>query len=323
MRGLHHGQEIALFFNAFGVKGILGIFLSSIVISFVIYKVFIISKNNNINSYEEFSEKIIKTKNKFIKNIINNIVNIFLIISFYIMVAGIIAFLNQEFGINNIIFNILIAVIIYIVFMNSIEGIVKINSLLIPILMLLVLVLGYKNIDNIFIIKENILIKNIMAKNWLLSALIYSSYNSITLIPILITLKKYIKKDKDIKIISILSGTIIIILAFIIYQLLNTIQISGSNLEIPIMFVAQQIGNIYKYLYGFVILAAIFTSAISSGYAVLQNVSKTKRQYKLFAILICAISITAGNFGFSSLVSLLYPIFGYLGIAQILSLILF
>lgn len=323
MRGLHHGQEIALFFNAFGVKGILGIFLSSILISFVIYKVLNISKNNNINSYEEFSKKIIKTNNKFIKNIINNIVNIFLIISFYVMVAGIIAFLKQEFGINNIIFNILIAIILYIVFMNSIEGIVKINSLLIPILMLLVLILGYKNMDNIFIIKENILIKNIMAKNWFLSALIYSSYNSITLIPILITLKKYIKKDKDVKTISILSGTIIIILAFIIYQLLNTIQINGSNLEIPIIFVAQQIGNIYKYLYGFVILAAIFTSAISSGYAVLQNISKTKKEYKLFAILICTISITAGSFTFSSLVSFLYPIFGYLGIAQILSLILF
>ena len=80
------------------------------------------------------------------------------------------------------------------------------------------------------------------------------------------------------------------------------------------MFILQTIfGLIYKYLYGFVILTAIFTTAISAGYSFLNNISKNKKKYYIYSILICIIAVLLSNFGFTNLLNALYPVLGYLG----------
>ena len=76
-------------------------------------------------------------------------------------------------------------------------------------------------------------------------------------------------------------------------------------------------GNIYKYLYGIIILGAIITTEISAGFGFLNNVSKNKEKYKLYNLLIFILSIFVSFFGFSNLVNNLYPIFGALGLIQI------
>ena len=76
-------------------------------------------------------------------------------------------------------------------------------------------------------------------------------------------------------------------------------------------------GKIYKYLYGITILVAILTSAISAGYSILENYKDNNKKYKNMALLICVSSILVSKIGFSNLIGLLYPVFGFLGIIQI------
>ena len=313
---LLHGVEIALFFNSFQNKGIYGIIVSAIIISLIIYKVFSIMLKNNISTYKEFLEKTVNVNKKIIINVIDNIINIFLLISFLVMMAGILTFFEQELKINNMLFSILIILICYFVLIKNLDGVIKINEILIPILIFFIILIGIKYNNQI---NTNIDLKlnNNITKNWLLSSLIYTSYNSIVLIPILISLKKEIINKKQIKIISCISGVIIGILAITIYRLLFIAGDSIGNIEMPLVFVAGKLGIIYKYMYGLVILVAIFTSAISSGYAFLENTTKTKKQYKIVCFILCSVSIFISKFGFSSLVNTLYPIFGCLGIVQI------
>ena len=80
-------------------------------------------------------------------------------------------------------------------------------------------------------------------------------------------------------------------------------------------------GKIYKYLYGGIILFAIFTSSISAGYSILENYEKDRKRYKKIALLLCVSSILVSKIGFSTLVNLLYPIFGLLGTVQIVMLL--
>lgn len=76
-------------------------------------------------------------------------------------------------------------------------------------------------------------------------------------------------------------------------------------------------GNIYKYLYGLIILGAIITTEISAGFGFLNNVSKNEKKYKLNNKIICLIAIPVSLLGFSNLVNNLYPVFGMLGLIQI------
>lgn len=314
------GVEIASFFNAFSEFGLYGIIVSAMVIAFVIYKVFSIMLKNNIDTYPKFLEKTINTKRKIVVNVIDSIINIFLLISFLVMMTGILAFFEQELKINNILFSIFIVLICYLILIKDLDGVIKINTILIPTLIFFIIFIGIK-FNNQIDTNIELNIKNNITKNWLLSSLIYTSYNCVVLIPILISLKKEIKNKNQIKIISLISGIIVGILAIIIYRLLFIAGNQINKVEMPLVIVAGRLGKIYKYIYGIVILSAIFTSAISSGYAFLENTTKTKRQYKKTCFILCISSIFVSKFGFSSLVNTMYPIFGYLGFLQIINII--
>lgn len=137
--GFASGQEVYIFFYSFGIKGIYGIIISSILFGLIIYKTLKIIYKNNIINYKDFLDYLIK--NNKIKEIINIMINIFILISFYIMVAGFGAYLNQEYNWNSIIGSGILASICYIIFKSNIEGLVKINEVLIPILIVTIMIL--------------------------------------------------------------------------------------------------------------------------------------------------------------------------------------
>ena len=137
--GFASGQEIYTFFFSYGIKGMLGIIISSTIIGLTIYKTFKIIEKNNIKNYKEFLDFFIK--NEKIKELINSIINIFILVSFYLMIAGFGAYIEQEINLNNFIGSSILAILCIILFKTNINGIVKINEILIPILILVVLVI--------------------------------------------------------------------------------------------------------------------------------------------------------------------------------------
>ena len=101
MLDLHLGQEIYLFFYRYGVKGIYGLFLCSILIGTIIYKTLKISYKKNTSKYKDFLETITPgfchTKHFNLSDITNIIINIFLLITFFIMISGFGAYFSQEY----------------------------------------------------------------------------------------------------------------------------------------------------------------------------------------------------------------------------------
>lgn len=156
-------------------------------------------------------------------------------------------------------------------------------------------------------------------RSWFLASLEYVSYNSILLIPILIGLKKYTHK-KEKKIAITVSG-IFFMLATILYFLLQQVGTDMNNVELPLIYIVKQYGTMYQYVYGIVIVSAIYTSAIGAGYSFAENCSKTKKSYKIICMLICLTAIPISKIGFSYLVNALYPVFGLLGLVQMIYII--
>ena len=136
----------------------------------------------------------------------------------------------------------------------------------------------------------------------------------------LITLKNYLKDKKQILKIATISCLIICILSLIIFLLLVKVDVDITKLEMPAVYVVSNSFKILRYGYGFIILGSIFTTSISLGTSFLQNTSKNKKSYTQIGIIMCITSILVSKIGFSNLVSMLYPIFGYLGLLQILKL---
>ena len=317
--GFASGQEVYLFFFSYGMKGLIGILISSIIIGVVIYSTFNILNKYKINTYKDFLNILIP-KNTKLKIIANFIINIFILITFFIMIAGFGAYFEQEIGINRLVGSLILAIITFIVFMTSIKGVVKVNELIVPILIGFIFIIGIISIKNIHILNlENYVIRTNYT-NFALSAVLYSSYNSILLIPVLITLNNYVKNKKQIFYISFISAIVTILLSVIIFLLLVRVDVDIPKLEMPVVYVVSNMFKILRYIYGVIILGSIFTTAISLGVSFLQNTAKNKKGYTQISIITCITSVIISKFGFSNLVSLLYPIFGYLGLIQILRL---
>lgn len=135
--GFASGQEVYTFFFSFGIEGLYGIIISSIIIGITIYKTLKIIYNNNVKNYKQFLNCLIK--NEKIQDVTNIVVNIFILASFYIMIAGFGAYLQQEFNLNSVIGSSILGILCFIIFKLNVKGFIKANELLIPILILIVI----------------------------------------------------------------------------------------------------------------------------------------------------------------------------------------
>ena len=313
--GFASGQEIYSFFYAYGSSGILGIIVTCSLIGLLIYKSLQIIYDNNIESYSDFLRFFIK--NDKVVTIINNVMNVLLLVTFYIMIAGFGAYFQQEFEINKIIGSAILAILAGVVFFTSVKGVLKVSEFIVPVLLIFIIWIGGINLFTINMDTKVLAVKS----GWLLSSISYCSYNMILLIPVLISIKKQIKYKSNIKYIALCCGILMMTMSMLIYMLLARTDIENSTLEMPIVYVIRTFFTKYKVVYAFIILASIFTTAISIGIGFLQNISKNERSYPQFVIFMCITSLLVSKIGFSKLVNLLYPFFGYLGIIQIFAIL--
>ena len=316
--GFASGQEMYLFFYRFGLNGILGLILCSLLISIVIYKTFLIIHTRKIYNYEDFLQEIFHSKN--ISNISNIIVNAFLLITFYIMISGFGAYFEQQFEIPAIIGAIILATISFVVLIKDIEGVKRVNSVIVPILIIVIFIIGFLSLKNIFSGSGEIWQANFESKynfNWILQAVVYCSYNMILVIPVIVNLGKYIKNKNQIVIVSVFSGAIVFVLAMSIFLVLTSVKTDYSRIQMPAVYAIDNNFQHFSGVYGIVILLSIFSTAISIGISFLKNITKNKKSYPQFVAIMCISGVLISNFGFSNLVKMLFPIFGYLGIVQI------
>lgn len=307
------GKEIYSFFFVYGKFGMLALLISTLIIGLTIFKILKMIKKYEIESYDEFLDIVIDKTSEKTKTILKFIVNISLLVTFFVMCAGITAFFKQELGISPSISSVLFAVFCFYFLNKDIKGLISLNWVLIPIIILIAITLGIKAFEpnqQMISIKTNL--------NWVTNSIIYASFNSIALVSILIPMKNYIKGKKDIFKIVISCILIIMLIATAIIILLISINDDISKIELPAIYAAGSFGESYKYIYGLIILGAIATTAISSAYGFLENIYVTKSKYMLYNFIICVISVFVTRFGFSNLVNNLYPIFGFLGLIQLI-----
>ena len=295
MLALPHGKEIYIFFSKYGLYGIIGILFSGTILGILTSKVLkIIGKEQEVNTYNEFLFYIFNNKNSKLVVILNYIINTFLLITFYIMVSGFTAYFKQEYNIPNYMTGIILAILCYVALNNNIDEVVKISAILVPVIILFIISFGLFDISNGInqVLEMNFIANNFIRGMW--NSIIYSSYNSIILIPVLVTLKKYVNK-KNFYSIGVITSLVVIVLSLFIYIILLKSNIDIIEFDLPIIYIVKQYGSVFKYLYGVVIVISIFTSIISAGYSFLKNSIKNKKRYSKLLKVMCISSIFITN----------------------------
>ena len=321
--GFASGQEIYLFFFSYGKRGIFGIAVSAILLGIIIYKTMIIIKKNKITTYKEFLLSIVpeKWRKEKVLEIINIIINIFILTTFYIMIAGFGGYLAETIKIPQIIGSSILAIMCVIIMSKETKGIVKVSEIIVPILIVFIVVIGVYTVISTNVANKIEQMNIINGSSWLVSGVLYASYNTILLIPVLISVNNIIDR-REVSKTSIVITFMIFLLATAVFVSMLKIDVNIKRIEMPVSYVISTQLSKLKVLYGIVILTSILTTAISLIAGLMQNV-KEKSNKKIMLCLICISSIFISQIGFSALINFLYPIFGYIGIIQILLIAIF
>lgn len=311
--GFASGQEILSFFNRFGSWGMAGIFLACSIMGLVTTIMIVLINKNKIENYEELVNK---------SEFIIGIMQIFLFMCFSIMMAGLITFFVQSFGVSDIVSKIISFFLCVVLLLKRFEGIEKVNAILIPLVILGILLLLFNRYDaSVLDLNGEIVIPASFTNNWCISALLYASYNLIILFPVLTNFKRYNLSVMKAIIVGGIFTFFLTVMAMIIYFVCDKFYPEILTIEIPTLRIAQLCGNYISVFYSAVILFAILTTAFSTGYSFLSM--KAEKNYVRNVFIMCIAALMFSNIGFAELINTFFPLFGILGIAQIVIIIIF
>ncbi len=308
--GFSSGKEITIFFNNTGHYGILNIVLAVIVFFFTFYYVFKLIDKYEVDNFKELVEVI---ANKKIAGIIQHIMSLFLLIIFWIMIAGFGAYLTQLFGVPEIVGSIILAIACYITFKFNIEGIIRISKYVIPLIILGIILLFFNTPITYTIDKSS----DIPILKGMTSGIIYASYNIVIAIPIMIAARSLIRNKAERVISSIGICVVLAVLITFIFLLNNTFIFSVASLDMPLLYIASQENMFIYVFYIIMICLAIYTTAISAGYTVISKYSNNKKLMQFLSIVICALGIVVSKINFSVLVEYCFSWIGYIGLIEI------
>ncbi|CAM2856117.1 transporter [Hathewaya histolytica] len=321
--GLASGQEITQFFTTYGAKSFIGIIICCIVYVTMCPIISSISIKYNLNSYDQL---ITKVSPGYFGKATDLTTGFFLISSSAIILAGSGALLHQYFNIPRYVGIILMCVISLYTLMKDTEGLVIINSFIVPALIctLLLIFCLYLTFFREYISLEKIMLMKtykveIIPYQWFLSALLYAGFNILCSSGVLVPLSKEVKSRAHM-INGILLGSIMLTILSLIINLMLSLNIpSIFKYDIPLLYIAKPFGNIIQGILLCVIWCEMFSTEVSNIYSVAKTIEqKHGLGYKKAAFIIMAIAIPISQIGFKNLIKVLYPGFGAISLIFII-----
>lgn len=311
--GFASGQEIMTFFVRYGRYGGWAMALSGVVFALYMYAVMGKLRRDNIATFQEYFDFV--PWRGFV-TFMELVSYCFMGASFCVMVAGSGA-VAEEFGGDRIVGILFMAVLCFVIFIKGAEGMIKVNSFMTPLIIIGILavsVMGlYGAATTSFVPSVKMLTDNPVS-----SAILYVSYNTVTLIGVLIPIKHKLISGKVISVSALSSGAALGAMGVLIWYLLWKGGDILSDAQVPMLFLTGAETDA-GYAYGLVLYMAMITTAVSSGYAFVTYLKdKTCLSVPFLSALICGISVPFSLFGFSALVDKLYKFFGILGLAVLI-----
>lgn len=305
--GFASGQEILLFFTKYGPISYALILMTSGIFMYMGSKILTLGRGLRAQSYGDIIEDIFGRLAPFI--------NIYLFLAYMVisiaMFAGAGALFKEYRNLGVLVTAVLAAITIF----KGIGGIVHVNFVIIPLLIIFNIVMFVYNIPlsngaNVYI--EPDLPTFFRA---LKSGIMYTSYNIILCIGVLVPLGSSMNSKSTARWGGYMGGILIGMML-----LMSNFSLSGyikgvSTVEIPLLHMANGISPIYGRLYTFILWGAIFTTLIANLFSIVSIIESRlpSRLHNITMLLAIAVFVLLSRFGFSNIIAIMYPILGVLG----------
>jgi len=313
--GFASGQEILQFFTYFGWWGALGSIVAGLLFAWFGHQFLTLGSKSHSNSHKEVFHKLC---GKYLGGFLEIVITFYLFGVGGIMFAGAGAVLHQQFGLSPILGSMTMVVLTIMTLFLQVEKVISVIGLFTPFLVAIVLIIAimsYLNMDvDLASMNKFAQPENAASGNWLSSAILYASYNLAGVGAILISLGSARHTTKTMGAGGIVGGITIGLLILIIHFGMMTNLDKLEGVELPTLFLANETVPWLSPFLSIVLIAMIFNTAIGVMYSFTARIVKqTSNKFKLVMIGACALSYFSSFVGFSKLISIVYPFFGYIG----------
>lgn len=313
--GFASGQEVLQFFGHFGLWGIIGLAIAAILFAMFGYAMLELGRRLRANSHLP----VIKHAGGCRVGVaIDGVITFFLFGGVGVMAAGSGAIFAQEYGMSALLGNFAMLAITLVTVLVGISGVISAMSFLVPVLVAAILVIGSATVTanpaafwgNLDWFQPG----RAAVPFWLLSALLYVSYNLVIGVAVLAPLGPLTSQAK-LRSGAIWGGAGLGIGALAITAALITHMPAASRYEVPMLFIADEMSPVFRSGYGVVLLVGIFTTAVGSLYGFCARLtSPGTRQFRWLAVGTSLASFFTAQVGFSRLVGILFPLVGFAGL---------
>lgn len=321
--GLASGQELLQYFVGLGLKGIVGISMVAILHMLIGGLLLQLGSHYLANDHSEVFDEI---TNKFISKFMDLSLIFTCFVIGFVMIAGAGSNLNQAFGTPSVIGSIICTVLIIGVGMLDFEKVSKVIGSFTPFIIVFTLIgsiytfTHYKpDWQAIAEIAQN-LPSNFDTVG--VSVLNYFGMCLMTAVSMALVLGGDELNTGEAGLGGLLGGLLVGILGILIVLTLFIRVDEVKSLDIPMLYIIEDINPILGKVMAAVIFGMIFNTAISLFYALARRFSNgDEKKFKILLVTLTLVGFALSFGGFKKLVSVFYPIIGYAGIIMLIVLV--
>ncbi|MGN1059827.1 MAG: hypothetical protein ACI4QW_05280 [Clostridia bacterium] len=309
--GFASGQELLLFFVRFSRRGLLGCLLAGGL--FCVLGAFILSKAYGLaeKTPRRYLEAIF---GKSVTAFLSASMELFLCVSFCVMLSGAGAFFTERFSLPSYVGILVMDLLCLLVFLFDLNGLSAVNLLLTPIML----------IGTVYVCLYALFSGSAMAwlphisrqGRFLPYALFYVGYNLLTATAVLVPSSALAPDRRTAAAGGVLGGAALTLMAFLCCLALygsETVWLS----PLPMLLLSKEAGQLAYYAYSAVLYMAMLTTAVSTGFSVMQRLHSLGMAKRGAALAVCLTALPLSLIEFSALVRSCYVFFGILGVLLI------
>jgi len=316
--GFASGQEHLLFFVRFSHRGLIGCVLAGAL--FCLLGALILNASHKLpqKNHRNYLETLF---GKRLSRGLALLTELFLCISFCIMLSGTGAFFREYLSLSSIWGILLTDALCLIVFLFDLKGLSVINLILTPFMLIgTVYVCLYALTAEA---TETFLSSTIHIHphgQFLPFALFYVSYNMLTATAVLVPASELAPDAKTAAYGGILGGLALSLMSVLCCAALFLTP-SVHNSALPMLSLSQNAGQLAHIIYAAVLYMAMLTTAVSTGFSVKQRLTELGLAPRHSAYALCLTALPLSLVEFSVLIERLYVFFGAIGILLVFGIL--
>lgn len=306
--GFATGQEILQFFTQYGKWATITIALSTMLFVWLGTKMMLIAHDTRSRSYEDLNKHLFGHKaGKWI----TWITLIVLIGVNSVMLAGAGSVFMEHLGLHYQTGLIITLIGTYLLLGRGMQAILQMNSIVVPMMLLLSLLMIFSTLHHPGVFRFVTLTTDSNPFQVWISPLLYTAFNLALAQAVLVPVGNQIRHRNTLKWGGILGGIGVGFMLMAAHFAMSAQMPGIVQFEIPMGSIAFQLGWLVQSVYVSLIFMEIFTTFVADIYGMtLQLRQHIDVHPRLITLVIMMLCYSFSQFGFSSLLSVLYPIFG-------------